>query len=100
MSTGKKVAVALTRAFVGQLGVDCFIMGRIGSGIWAIITTIILSILPYPLMLLNIIPGIGTIIFGICEAILAICIFVRLLAFFISGLLLLGKTPEEVEARY
>lgn len=100
MSNGKKIAVALTRAFVGHLGVDCFIMGKVGSGIWAIITTIILAVLPFPLMLLNIIPGIGTIIFGICEAIIAIAIFARLLGFFIGGLLLLGKTPEEVEARY
>ena len=100
MSTGKKVAVALTRAFVGQLGVDCFIMGKNSSGVLNIVITAILYILPLPLALLNIIPGIGPIIYGICDLIISIYVFIRTLCFFVSGLMLLRKTPEEIEARY
>lgn len=100
MSNGKKIAVALTRAFAGVYGVDCFIMGCTGRGVKAIITTVVLNLLYFPLMIVNIIPYVGQIIYLIGYILLTVCILIRGLVFLITGLTYLAKTPEDVEMRY
>lgn len=99
MSKRKKLAISLTRAFLGTLGIDNFIMKKIGSGIWAIITTIVLGILLCLFGLLCFVPGVE-VIFIVCELIILICVFLRHALFFITGILLLCKTEKQINECY
>lgn len=100
MSKGKKIAVALTRALLGQVGVDCFIMGKPGIGVGRIILSLGLSILIYLTSFLKLIPSFGGILYWVFFLVLSLVAFLRCLALFVSGLLMLKKTPEEVEQKY
>lgn len=100
MSNGKKIAVALTRAFAGLYGVDCFLMGRIASGVWRIVFTIGSFVLVFLLYILYVIPYVGALIAYVLQMIILISLVVRNIIFFITGLIMLGKTPEQVELKY
>ena len=100
MSNGKKVLVALMRAFFGVFGVDCFIMKNVGVAVGRIVVTVALCVLPFIAGLFNFIPSIGEIVYWVCIILIAGYALVREVALFVGGLLMLRKTPEEVAAKY
>ena len=100
MSKGKKVAVALTRALLGLIGIDCFIMKKPGVGVGRIVVTVLLIALVFPVNLLKLIPGLGDILYLIAIIALVAYALVRLIALMVSGFAMLGKTEEEVKAKY
>ena len=100
MSKGKKVAVALTRALLGVIGIDCFIMAKPTVGVGRIVLTLVLALLPLPLSLLKLIPALGSILYWVCLIVIIAYALARIIALMVTGFALLNKTEEEIKEKY
>lgn len=92
MTKNKKLLISLMRAFLGDLGVDSFIMKKYTEGalriVWCIVLFAVFGVL------LGMFIANGAVGMLIATIVVAVLIVVRKLMYFIGGLLML-KSPEE-----
>lgn len=98
MQKNKKLLVSLMRAFLGCFGVDSFIMKKYTEGAlriaWQIVLFVVFGVLLGSFIVNG---GVGLLIATIVVAVLMV---VRVLMYFIGGLLMLKSPEEEIVETY
>lgn len=96
----KKVLTIIMRCIFGIFGADKFVMGKVKKGFETLITTLVIAFLVIATLPLNLIIGLGTVIYIGIIIIIIIVLIARFMFYLITGLKFIHVPAQEIAYIY